>query len=105
MSTREQRQERARRFQAGEYPWVEHGTVRAYGAYGCRCDRCRSANSARNLRERERRHAEMLAGVLRPPHGRYSTYTNYGCRCQPCKDESARVRREHVSRTRDRKEP
>lgn len=80
-SREQQRQARMDRLAAGlpeGHP--DHGTVRGYSYYECRCSECRIAGSE----DRAKRPLRTL-----PPnderHGTVNGYVNWGCRCDPCR--------------------
>lgn len=61
----------------------DHGTLRRYNFYRCRCVLCRRRNSARVFLQRMKRYAEAK-DPQDPRHGSASFYQNNGCRCGPC---------------------
>lgn len=60
----------------------EHGTLREYRTYKCRCQPCTAANTAAIAKARAARKARLSPDS--PIHGTVSGYSNHLCRCAPC---------------------
>ena len=52
---------------------IEHGELRTYNYYGCRCDKCKAAKHVYSKQH----------PIKESRHGLPGTY-NRGCRCEPC---------------------
>ena len=75
-----------------------HGSVHAYGLYGCRCPKCKAAK-ANYSHQRVLNHDGLPPGD--PRHGRVSTYVDYGCRCAHCRVAASVVRSQYEQSTRE----
>lgn len=70
---------------------MKHGTKRAYGLHGCRCEECKRANTDACKAWRRRRgdrpieevNAERAAAVK---HGTCTKYRRHKCRCEICRE-------------------
>lgn len=65
----------------------EHGTLKEYRTYSCRCSPCTAANTAEIARARAARKARLSPDS--PVHGTASGYNNHLCRCYPCTTAAA----------------
>jgi hypothetical protein len=71
----------------------EHGTVKEYRSYDCRCTPCTSANAEETARARAVRKSRLSPDSL--VHGTPSGYTNHLCRCLPCTEAGAKFYASH----------